>query len=660
MSSDEPTKNIQIIQKPNEEENDINNNEQNNILLDLYDEDTLNISLEEEKPLFTKFYSNIMEKISSVVKPESEQANDFLSNFEDLFKNQIEIINSCVKNNESNFIYATNVLVAKIKIFNFFSTKYLEDYLSKSDLESANILKLIAENSNKSVNKMVEIIKKLEQRGNEINNLIENLQNKINQNDLYIRQLNDKNKILNEKYIKLKEENDLISQKLINNSYFNNYNNSENNNNNNNNNNQISNINLENNNPNINSTIVKPHPIPQLKTKSLQIDSQNSAKIQPNLQFPLQNFPNQKSKNQLNNNDINNNVVILSNVSLSGNRVFTLKMMKEIISNIYTSKIAFDKKCLINKQPKQTMEEYMYTYLNQKYGLQNMVMEWATNIINGIRTFYSEDTEISLFGKILQNELEENCQLLINNLKENINSILSNIVKAENPFKNELELNNIKNNYIKNDIPPEKTQQIIETLFDEKGRSFLLEKINTHINNKRNLMMKNSGIKGRLTREEMNKIINSKQNECNYVQYDFLLDICLEYQIKLHIKYLKPFLKLFQSVDNDRDGIIDEEQFVILIKNMNIFKEENIVQLIEDFLNNLDPYGYKRIIFTDVVDLFSKTNFELNESILDKFCCDKNNILETKKNSNNNTSKKEKNSSSKKKYKKLNEDVIVK
>ena len=44
-------------------------------------------------------------------------------------------------------------------------------------------------------------------------------------------------------------------------------------------------------------------------------------------------------------------------------------MMKEIISNIYTSKISFDKKCLINKQPKQTMEEYMYTYLNQKYGL---------------------------------------------------------------------------------------------------------------------------------------------------------------------------------------------------------------------------------------------------------------------------------------------------
>ena len=651
MTSEEPNQNVQKEEKQIEE-NDININDQNNLLLDLYDEDTLNISLEEEKPLFTKLYSNIMEKISTV-KPESEKTNEFLVNFENLFKNQIEIINSSVKNNESNFIYATNVLVAKIKIFNFFSTKYLEEFLSKSDLESSNILKLISENLTKGINKMVEIIQKLGEKSKEINNLVEGFQNKISQNELYIRQLNDKNKILNEKYIKLKEENELMTQKLINNSYFNNLNNT--------NNIPLENANLENNNPNIDSNIniINPQPIPQLKNKSLQIEIEKPQKIGKNIpsnpQFPIQNYIKDKSHNPLTHNNINNNV-ILTNLSLAGNRVFTLKMMKEIISNIYTSKASFDKKCLINKQPKQTMEEYMYIYLNQKYGLKNMVIEWATNIINGIRTFSNEDTEISLFGKILQNELEENCQLLINNLKENINSILFNLLRAENPFKNDGEIIEIRNKYIKNDIPPDKTQQIIETLFDEKGRTILFDKINTHINNKRNLMMKNNSIKGRLSREEMNKIMSSKQNECNYVQYDFLIDICLEYQIKLHIKYLKPFLKLFQSVDTDRDGILDEEQFVLLIKNMNIFKEDNIVQVIEEFLNDLDPYGYKHIIFSDVVELFSKINFEVNQSVLDKFCCDKNNIIET----NNNTSKKDKNSSGKKKVKKFNEDVIVK
>ena len=649
MSSKEANQNNQQAQKANEEI-DINLNEQNNIILDLYDEDTLNISLEEEKPLFTKLYSKITEKISSVV-PESEQNNDFLSNFENFFKNQIEIINSSVKNNEPNFIYATNVLVAKIKVLNFFNTKYLEDFLSKSDSESANILNLISDNLTKATNNVIEIIKKLEQRGNEINALIEGMQNKLNQNELYIKQLNDKYKILNEKFNKLKDEDELITQKLINNKNLNKYNNNSN---------ILENANFENKNPNINSLSV-----PQLKIKSfksLNNDEENSKKLESisNQTFKNSIYIKDKIPNPLTHNNINNNVE-LTNLSLAGNRVFTLKMMKEIISNMYTTKIAFDKKCVINKQPKQTMEEYMYIYLNQKYGLKNMVIEWATNIINGIRTFSSEDTEISLFGKILQNELEESCHLLINNLKENINTILISILKSENPYKDEYEINIMKNKLIKGEIPPEKTQQIIENLFDEKGRGVLFEKINTQINNKRTLMMKNNSIKGKYTREEMNKIIYNKQNECNFVQYDFLLDICLEYQIKLHIKYLKPFVKLFQSIDTNRDGILDEEQFVHLIKNMNIFEEQNIVQIVEEFLNNLDPYGYKRVTFSEIVELFTKINFDQNQSILDKFCSDKNNnIIESKKNSNNNSAKKTRNSGSKKKYKKFNEDIIVK
>ena len=651
MSSEDPNK-INLQEQNQNEINDININinEQNNIIFDLYDEDTLNISLEEEKPLFTKLYSKITEKISSVI-PESEQNNDFLSNFENFFKNQIEIINSSVKNNEPNFMYATNVLVAKIKVLNFFNTKYLEDFLSKSDSESANILNLISDNLTKATNNVIEIIKKLEQRGNEINALIEGMQNKLNQNELYIKQLNDKYKILNEKFNKLKDEDELITQKLINNKNLNKYNNNSN---------ILENANFENKNPNINSLSV-----PQLKIKSfksLNNDEENSKKLESisNQTFKNSIYIKDKIPNPLTHNNINNNVE-LTNLSLAGNRVFTLKMMKEIISNMYTTKIAFDKKCVINKQPKQTMEEYMYIYLNQKYGLKNMVIEWATNIINGIRTFSSEDTEISLFGKILQNELEESCHLLINNLKENINTILISILKSENPYKDEYEINIMKNKLIKGEIPPEKTQQIIENLFDEKGRGVLFEKINTQINNKRTLMMKNNSIKGKYTREEMNKIIYNKQNECNFVQYDFLLDICLEYQIKLHIKYLKPFVKLFQSIDTNRDGILDEEQFVHLIKNMNIFEEQNIVQIVEEFLNNLDPYGYKRVTFSEIVELFTKINFDQNQSILDKFCSDKNNnIIESKKNSNNNSAKKTRNSGSKKKYKKFNEDIIVK
>ena len=579
--SEEQKQNKMNKNKPNFDSNESENYNSNNLLLDLFDDDTLNISLEEEKPLFTKLYSSVIEKITSI-KKENDPTNEFLTSFENLFKNQIDIINSCVKNNEPNFIYATNVLVAQVKIFNYFNTKYLEEYLSQSDSESSKILILISENMSNTVNKMVDIIFKLGTRSKEINKQVSDLQNKANQIDIVMKELNDENNILKEKNIKLKEENDLITKKLLNSNYSMNE--------------------------------------PKIKNKNKIINPKSPNNI--------------NNDNMINNFDMNPNKVsygnIQSNISLSklshaGSRVFTIKMMKEVISNMYSSKVAFDKKCIQNKQAKQTMEEFMYTYLNQKYGLKNMVIEWATNIINGIQTFSAEDTEISLFGKILKNELEENCQLLMPNLKENINSIILNILRKENPYKNDIEINKMKNNLIKSELPPEKIQQVVEALFDEKGREVLFDKINKEIDNKKAIVMKNNKINGKYSREEINKINAQKQNECNFIQYDFLLEICLEYQIKLHIKYLKPFLKLFQYIDEDRDGVLNEEQFIELVKKLNIFGEENLEQVIDEFLNNIDPYRNNHITFSDTVDLFSKINYDENQTILDKFCLKDNN-----------------------------------
>lgn len=53
------------------------------------------------------------------------------------------------------------------------------------------------------------------------------------------------------------------------------------------------------------------------------------------------------------------------------------------------------------------MELHMYTYLNQKYGLKNLIIEWATSIINAIKKYAGDDNDIAVFGKILRNECDE-------------------------------------------------------------------------------------------------------------------------------------------------------------------------------------------------------------------------------------------------------------
>lgn len=45
----------------------------------------------------------------------------------------------------------------------------------------------------------------------------------------------------------------------------------------------------------------------------------------------------------------------------------------------------------------------MYTYLNQKYGLKSLTIEWAMGIVSGIKKYSIKEPEISVFGKVLRN-----------------------------------------------------------------------------------------------------------------------------------------------------------------------------------------------------------------------------------------------------------------
>jgi hypothetical protein len=108
------------------------------------------------------------------------------------------------------------------------------------------------------------------------------------------------------------------------------------------------------------------------------------------------------NRENLNHNETLNKGKVTSHIIVgpNGSRVLTVKMMKDIINEIYASKAEFDKKCTENKLPKETMEQHMYTFLNQKYGLKTLIIEWATSIVNGIKMYSLDDSDVCLFGKV--------------------------------------------------------------------------------------------------------------------------------------------------------------------------------------------------------------------------------------------------------------------
>ena len=64
-----------------------------------------------------------------------------------------------------------------------------------------------------------------------------------------------------------------------------------------------------------------------------------------------------------------------ASVNKMNGKLLSLRQLKEIIEEIYASKAKYDERCADGKMPRETLEQHMYTYLNTKYGLKNLILE---------------------------------------------------------------------------------------------------------------------------------------------------------------------------------------------------------------------------------------------------------------------------------------------
>ena len=591
----------------NNEDNENNENNENVNLIDINDEEIKNISLQHEIPNFNDIYKKISEKYKSIQKN-----NDFKDEFQALIKDEINKINSNIDSNTPNYIYSSNVIESQLSIYSFFTHKFLEFLQTQNEKDTFDLIKEIHDNISKSYNMLIKIIYKLYPI---IDEKIQMLKMQLNE---AIKHNNNVFVELNENENKIKEEGK-NKEKLINNyqekiSYL-----------------ESKVKQLENENNLMSEKLFTPlkNIMNNSTEKQFQLYPQNSNTnfININNNINLNNLPpkiNYKNYFENINNSYNNNSFLQS--SPVCNRVFTIKMMKEIINDIYSSKEEFDKKSDENKLPRETMEQHMYTYLNQKYGLKSIIIEWASNIINGIKIFSSEDSEICLFGKILRNEIEEDARLIYSDVQKSILEYLKYYIKRKHHYISAKEISKILKEKKKGSLTEEEWKEIINYLYNEEHAKILEERISEIIQKK--YLKSKLDTDRKLTREEIIQL--SKLKEEYNIPFKDLVKILHEFQVKQREKQLKNFVQLFKSVDKDNNGIINEEEFVNLLYNMNIFGDQ-LKRKIVELLTQIDPYNNKQITFSECVNLFGNIPYEpdgnnqnqnnnVPMSILDKIC----------------------------------------
>ena len=579
-----------------------------NNLIDLNDEEIKNISLQNEIQSFNEVYKKVSEKLKL-----TKNKDNFKEEFQSLIKAEINKINS---NYETvpNYIYATNVIESQLALYSFFNDKFLS-YLDSKEPDTGKLGRLINDNIVKSYLLLIKILYKLYPKINErtqtmkfqIDEAIKAAQNEemayddkvkqvIKEKDLLLMQYQEEINILQTKLAKAESENKIMTEKFINNAKNIIHNNLK----------EEKKVNVLPPPSNIGSGAKGGYSLNRKSSKD------KISTLTPNPQTKVIN-----STSFCNNNS-------LLQASPVCNRVFTIKMMKETINDIYNSKAEFDKKSDDNKLPRETLEQHMYTYLNQKYGLKQIIIEWASNIINGIKIFSSEDSEIFLFGKILRNEIEEDSRFVYAKLKQSVLDVMNYFLKAKFPLKSIADIQSMRNAKENGFMTEDDWKKVINYLYEAPDAKFLENKIIDVIQKK---YLKNKfETEKKLTREE---IINLTKVKDEYnIPFKEFIKILHEFQIKTREKYLRNFVIMFKKFDADNNGIIDEEEFINLIYNLNLFHtkvKENVVGL----LTLVDPNNNKQITFTECVTLLTNQPYKDEQgnvqcSLLDKVCLEDN------------------------------------
>ena len=579
--------------------------------IDITDDEVEALSLNQE----IEHFNDILDSIATL----PNYTKMFHTNFMQKLKDEIDILNSNC--NISNYLFTVNVLKAKFNMYNYLNRELIElcqvNAVDKKTIEKVFlILNAINEKNQKVQNDLVGLVFQLSPRIDQQIAFYRKEYNDI-KGDLKIIKEGMKEK---EKMNKVLYDNNKILQAKVNAYQNNSINNNQSNN---------STINKapidlgassakKENKFKSSYTFLKKETDKilesNLKNKTISSNEESTKNIYiSNINLKQTNYiPSPKLPNTeqyvLKKNRSTSNI----NTATISPRILTQKQLLQVITEIYASKSQYDKKCYDYHLPKETLEQHMYTFLNNKYGLKNLTIEWATSIINGIKQYSQTNSEVCLFGKILRNELEEESYQVYLKLKSTIYELLGYYYQTKYPYKSTKEIDRMLKEKQGSYLIEGEWKTLIKYLFPKDSET-VLSKINEYIENSRNERAQtdnkvntyaySSGNSHKLTREEL-KSLNRKENDLKILYSDFN-KILLEIQIRLRDKYLSNFVSTFKQIDEDDDGVLNEEQFRDLIIKLELYPLESVGEEYEKLIDKIDPFNTQVFTFSDCVKLLA-------------------------------------------------------
>ena len=560
---------------------------------EIIDEIAIEKKLNEFNDLFVIFQNNFQNE------NKEDLSKDLYERFQNLINDEANKIN---ENNNGknlpNYCLANNIIKSEVNLISFFINSFF-DHSELLNMENAkkDISKKINDILNLLFGTLIKIIEELHKRveaTNKLNNKkIELLLEYLNDNNIINKYDNNKISNNNDGYQNLKKiyekEKELYNLKIEK---------------------------LQKENKQITDSLIKKGIDLSTSLNNINLNNSNVSR---------------KTIDENNKNEIGIDATFLG---LAGAKILTKKQMYDFMNELYESKMEYDKVCRENHLKKESMEHYMYKFLNNKYGLKNLVIEWSSSIITGIKMYSSSDSDINLFSKILKNKIEEGQKLVVMKLKTTIKELYDMYIKNKSRLNqnkgknklNEAEIENILNSFNENILLNEdEWKNILKSIYNEEEYKILIKYITNKITDKNDIEKKNyinnlmTKKKSEVTREDFEAA--NKKKFALKISYKEFVNILTGYQISYREKYLSNLHKLFIKCDEECIGVLNENGFKKLLYSIDFIKNQG-KEYMKKLLNKIDPHSYNNITFTEIVNLFSK-EMVINEdgltmNILDK------------------------------------------
>jgi hypothetical protein len=268
---------------------------------------------------------------------------------------------------------------------------------------------------------------------------------------------------------------------------------------------------------------------------------------------------------------------------------YTQRQINDLITDILTSKRAYDERTGGAKAAPETLESYLFIYFQQKYGLKDLIFVEVSSVIEKIKSFAGKSVEIETFRRILKNEVDELFFWHLQNLKAD--------------FKTKLE------EYYKDKVKRSATAAEAGAWAASKVNGGLTRDEADHL-----LGVSYKGTELKNIRKGFKVYFDEnseKKGGEELVSYPVFFEFVLGFELNKHLEQLSSVSEFFAKQDENKQGFISRKHF---LNFLDVFALRNIQINPEQILAQADSSGLNKISFSKLVEVLSASFPEKDKS----------------------------------------------